>query len=318
MKTVLAGLFAFAVGVLLGGDPAAAYPTRPITLIVPFPPGGATDVQTRVLAPFVEKHLGTSVVITYRPGANGMVGTTALAESKPDGYTIGVLNFPSLFAPIHEGKAKYTQESFFPLINQAVGNIALVVHGESAIKTVPQFIAAAKASPGALTVGVTGVGSPSHLVALLFQKMNGFQVSFVPFNGAAPTRTALLGKHITLGMLNEFDFISSHQTGEVRLLAVASPARSPFSPDVPTFREAGFDLELQALNGFAAPQGVPDEVRKKLLFAFETAAKDPEYVSAAEKRNILVSHMSHEEFKAALARGNVLLSELWKTHRWSN
>jgi tripartite-type tricarboxylate transporter receptor subunit TctC len=320
MKTLPSALAlaVLTIGLLTGASGARAeFPERPVSFIVPFAAGGGTDVQTRTILPFVEKHLGTSVVVENRPGASGLIGATAIVDAEPDGYTIGSLNFPSMFAPIHQGIASYVPDAFTPLVNQTLGAICLVVHADSEFTSLPQFVEAAKANPGVLTLGVTGVGHPSHIAALMFQDAAGFEASYVPFNGGGPARTALLGKHITLGMLNASELLTAHQQGQVRMLAMASDERLPFVPEVPTFRELGYDVVFGSMSGFGGPKGIPEDALGKLVDAFEKASLDPEYLKIAEERQIQLGYIPHQEYVETLARSNERLAEIWKTHPWA-
>lgn len=322
MRRLLSRLAAMAMtlglGLAAGAGPAMAeFPERPVSFIVPFAAGGGTDVQTRTILPFVEKYLGGTIVVENRPGASGLIGATAIADAKPDGYTIGSLNFPSMFAPIHQGIASYQPDAFTPLVNQALGAICLVVHADSEITSLAQFVEQAKANPGVMTLGLTGVGHPSHITALMFQELAGYEANYVPFNGGGPARTALLGKHITLGVLNASELLTSHQEGLVRMLAVSSTERLSYVPDVPTFRELGYDVVFNSMSGFGAPKGLPDDVLAKLVDAFEKASVDPEYIKVAEERQMQLGYLPHAEYVATLTDSNKRLAEIWKTHPWA-
>jgi tripartite-type tricarboxylate transporter receptor subunit TctC len=293
----------------------AEYPDRPITLVVGFPAGGGTDVQSRLLAPVLKKYLNTPVVIENRPGASGLIGATFLANGKPDGYTIGALNFPSSYAPIYQGNARYSADSFTPLANQIGGNLALTVHKSSPIKSVSEFVELAKKQP--LVVGLTGVGHPSQMTALLFQNASGIKLNFVPFDGGGPARIAMLGNHLTYGFMNESEIFRDHRSGELRVLATSGKNRSALLPDVPTLKELGYDVEFSLLAGFGAPAGLPAEIEQKLVDAFDKALNDPEYIKSAKEREFIVEPMSQIQFEEALKRGNADLKKLWETNPWS-
>lgn len=295
----------------------ADFPERPISFVIPFAAGGGTDVQSRLILPYVEKYLGVPVVVENRPGASGLIGATYIADSKPDGYTIGSLNFPSMFAPTHQGIASYAADAFEPLVNQTLGALCLVVHADSEYTSLEQFLEDAKANPGVLTLGVTGVGHPSHITALMFQDLAGYEANYVPFNGGGPARTALLGKHITLGMLNASELLTAHQEGQVRILAVSSTERVPYIPEVPTFQELGYDIVFHSMSGFGAPKGLPEDVLATLVDAFEQASQDPEYLAAADERQVQLGYLSHAEYVETLADANARLAELWQTHPWA-
>ncbi|OHV80519.1 tripartite tricarboxylate transporter substrate binding protein [Rhizobium sp. LCM 4573] len=313
-RKVLFGLMS-AVGVLVAGGAVAEYPERPVTLIVGYPAGGGTDIQSRALVPYLEKYLGTSVVVENREGAGGLIGATYIANSKPDGYTIGALNFPSMYSPIVQGNASYKEDAFTPLANQIGGDLALTVNKASPIKTVQEFVDAAKANP--VVVGVTGVGHPSQITALLFEEAAGIKLNFVPFNGGGPARLAMLGNHVTLGFMNLNEVFADHRSGELRVLATSGATRSPLSPDVPTFKEAGYNVQFNLLAGFGAPKGLPADVEAKLLDAFQKALNDPDYTAEAKKRELIMLPLTQGEFAEALKQGNANLAELWKSKPWT-
>lgn len=303
------------IGVLTSFSALAAYPSRPITLIVGFPAGGGTDIQSRLLAPFLKKYLNVPVVVENRPGASGLIGATFLAGAAPDGYTIGALNFPSTYAPIYQGNAKYTASSFTPLANQIVGNLALTVHKSSPIKSAREFVELAKKQP--LVVGLTGVGHPSQMTALMFQNVTGIKLNFVPFDGGGPARIAMLGNHLTYGFMNELEIFRDHRGGQLRVLATSGRERSDLLPDVPIFKELGYDVQFSLLAGHGAPAGLPPEIEAKLIDAFDKALKDPEYIKSAKEREFTVAPMSQAQFKAALEHGNIELKKLWEANPWS-
>lgn len=314
LTKILYGL-ASAIALFGAGQAAAEYPERPVTLVVGYPAGGGTDIQSRALVPYLEKYLGTSVIVENREGAGGLIGATYIANSKPDGYTIGALNFPSMYSPIVQGNATYKEDAFTPLANQIGGDLALTVNKASPIKTAKEFVEAAKANP--VVVGVTGVGHPSQITALLFEEAAGIKLNFVPFNGGGPARLAMLGNHVTLGFMNLNEVFADNRSGALRVLATSGAERSPLSPDVPTFKEAGFDVQFNLLAGFGAPKGLPPEVETKLVDAFQKALNDPDYLAEAKKRELILLPLKQNEFAEALKKGNANLAELWKSKPWT-
>lgn len=314
LKNILYGL-ASVITLLGAGQAAAEYPERPVTLVIGYPAGGGTDIQSRALVPYLEKYLGTSVIVENREGAGGLIGATYIANSKPDGYTIGALNFPSMYSPIVQGNATYKADAFTPLANQIGGDLALTVNKASPIKTAKEFVEAAKANP--VVVGVTGVGHPSQITALLFEDAAGIKLNFVPFNGGGPARLAMLGNHVTLGFMNLNEVFADNRSGALRVLATSGAERSPLSPDVPTFKEAGYDVQFNLLAGFGAPKGLLPEVEAKLVDAFQKALHDPDYLADAKKRELILLPLKQDEFAEALKKGNANLAELWKSKPWT-
>jgi tripartite-type tricarboxylate transporter receptor subunit TctC len=299
LKTSLFGMLA-AAGMLAAGGAAAEYPERPVTLVIGYPAGGGTDIQSRALVPYLEKYLGTSVVVENREGAGGLIGAIYIANAKPDGYTIGALNFPSMYSPIVQGNASYKEDAFTPLANQIGGDLALT---------------AAKGNP--VVVGVTGIGHPSQITALLFEEAAGVKLNFVPFNGGGPARLAMLGNHVTLGFMNLNEVFADNRSGALRVLATSGAERSPLSPDVPTFKEAGYNVQFSLLAGFGAPKGLPADVEARLVDAFQKALKDPDYLADAKKRELTMLPLTQAEFAEALKKGNANLAELWKSKPWT-
>ena len=199
LRTWLATAAATTVAFL--GCAAQAYPDKPISMIVAYGPGGGTDLTARVIGPFIEKHLGggAKIVVVNRPGAGGEIGFTALADAAPDGYTIGFINTPNVLSIPIERKTGYSWERFELLGNIVDDPGGFSVHNAGEIKTLADLVTYAKANPNTVTVGTTGVGSDDHLAMLAFQKITGVKMTHVPFPGSSAVRTALVGRHITVG-----------------------------------------------------------------------------------------------------------------------
>jgi len=318
MRIALRRLAALMLALAAAIAPAQAqnWPSRAITLIVPFPAGGATDMYARTIAPFVERRLGQPVVILNRVGAGGAIGAQAIAQARPDGYTVGSLTFPSAYAPVVQGTARYKAEDLVPLINQANGSIVLVVHPSSPIRSVADFLQFARTAPGGPTIGLTGIGHTGHMGALLLQGLGDYRAEYVPYNGGGPAATALIAGHYQIGMLNTLELVEAHRAGQVRMIALASAERSPLVPNVPTFRESGFDFVFESLTGFAMPQGIPAPVQARLVEAFESAAQDPEYLRIAQQREIIPAYVNHRDYPAYIARAVGQLEQVWRQHPW--
>jgi len=304
------------VSFLGAGRAMAQYPDQPVILVVGYPAGGGTDIQSRLLVPYLEKYLGTSVIVENREGASGLIGATYIANAAPDGYTIGALNFPSMYSPIVQGNASYSPDAFIPLANQIGGVLALTVSKSSPITTVQEFIDLAKANP--LVIGVTGVGHPSQITALLFEDAADVKFNFVPFNGGGPARIAMLGGHVTYGFMNLTEIFNDHRSGALRILAVSGNERSSLAPDVPTFAEAGLDMQpFGILAGFGAPKGLPADIEAKLVDAFWQALNDPDYIAEADGRELPRMTLSQSEFSALLEKNYAGLAELWQRKPWT-
>jgi tripartite-type tricarboxylate transporter receptor subunit TctC len=309
-----------AVGLLAGTSAKAAYPERSITMVVAYAPGGGTDLTARMIAPFIEKHLGGGVRIAVinRPGAGGQIGFTALAEASPDGYTIGFINTPNVISIPIERSSSYTWQSFDLLGNVVDDPGGFSVHEADNIKTLADLAAFAKANPEAVTVGTTGVGSDDHLSMLVFQKIAGVRMTHVPYPGSGAVRTALLGRHITVGAVNIGEAMQFVQGGApFRNLGQMSQTRSDVAPDVPTFKEQGFDMEFASLRGIAAPKGLPPEIRERLVTAVAKAAADPAFQAKAKEIFAPMRFLAPADYAATLKQMEADLRALWNETPWS-
>lgn len=319
-STTLISAVLTAAALLLGTAARAAYPERSITMIVAYAPGGGTDLTARVIAPFIEKHLGGGVKIAVmnRPGAGGQIGFTALAEAAPDGYTIGFINTPNVISIPIERSASYSWQSFELLGNVVDDPGGFSVHEGDQIKNLADLAAFAKANPEAVTVGTTGVGSDDHLSMLVFQKIAGVRMTHVPYPGSGAVRTALLGRHITVGAINIGEAMQFVNSGSpFRNLGQMSEKRSDIAPDVPTFREQGFDMEFASLRGIAAPKGLPPEVREKLVSAVAKAVADPEFKAKVKEIYAPVRFLTPPDYAATLKHMEEELRALWNETPWS-
>jgi len=251
---------------------------RPITLIVPFPAGGPLDVGARIIAPAMEKELGTSVQIVNKAGASGQVGTTELVRSKPDGYTLGVITQPATAVTYidPEAKAVYTRKDFQPVAMYTADPYAIGVKSDGPYKTLKDLLDAAKARPGELKVATAGLLSPTHFTVLMLQQAAEVEFSRVHFDGAAPAATALLGGHVDSAHLMGTGFAAHVNSGAVRLLGLIDNQESSFFPGVKTLREQGYDVYLSSNTGLAAPAGTPKEVVDILSGAVKRALDSDE------------------------------------------
>jgi tripartite-type tricarboxylate transporter receptor subunit TctC len=300
---------------------AAAYPERPINFIIAFAPGGGTDLVARAIVPFIEKYLGggAKFVVLNRPGAGGGIGFSALSNAAADGYTIGVINTPNVLTIPIERKADFTWERYDLLGNLVddPGNFA--VHAESQFKNLADLAAYAKANPNAVTVGTSGTGSDDHLAMLLFEKIAGVKMNHIPFKGAADVRVALAGKQITVAAVNIGEALQFAKSGTpLRNLGQMSSARTNLAPDLPTFKEQGFNVELASLRGLAAPKGLPAEVRERLVKAVERAAADPEFQGQAAKFYAPLRYLPPDKYAQALREAEAQFRQLWKEVPWAD
>ena len=254
------------------------YPTKPIRLVVPFPPGGAVDFYARVVQQPLSEMLGQPVVIENKSGASGMVGAEAVAKAAPDGYTLLLGNIASLAINVGiYAKMPYDPlKDFTPIIRTVDVNYVLVVHPSLPVKTVPELIAYAKANPGKLSYGSAGSGSLPHLGTELFKAQTGTDMVHVPYKGGGPMVTDLLGGNVQLVIADQANLMPHVATGKLRALAVATPKRSPNAPDLPTIAETGLvGYDATAWQGLVGPAGMPPDVVKRLNDAFNQVMAMP-------------------------------------------
>jgi tripartite-type tricarboxylate transporter receptor subunit TctC len=267
---------ALVAGVGLQAAPAAAqdYPSRPITLVVPFPPGGSTTIVARIVADKMSEALGQSIVIDNRGGAGGTIGSRAVSKSEPDGYTI-LLGYSGTLAigPSLYGNVGYDpRKDFEPIGRIGTAPNTLVVHPSFPVHSVAELIAYAKANPGKVNYGSAGIGTVSHVCGEYFANVAGIKLTHIPYKGTGPAIIDLLGGHIPMAFAPVPATHENTQSGKLRMLAVTSAVRSSLLPDVPTIAEAalpGFEAVLRY--GLVAPPGTPRAIIERLNAALNAA-----------------------------------------------
>ncbi|MCA0043321.1 Bug family tripartite tricarboxylate transporter substrate binding protein [Celeribacter litoreus] len=311
-KTALVGAF-----VLAAGAAVAEYPEKPIEVIVGYSAGGGTDVMARTAAPFIEKYLGdgASLVVKNMPGASGQIGVTEVANADPDGYTLGTFNLPGMMARTIDRKADYDRESFTYLANVVNDPNVIVTAKSSGLDTMDKLIEAAKADPGAITVGMSSLGGDDHFMLIKLEGLTESEFTIVPFKGSAPARTALMGGHVAMGILNISEVASFQE--ELNVLGVATTERSDFAPELPTLQEQGFDVVNGSMRGFVAPAGLPEDVVAKLDAAFAQLASDPDFLQAMKDTANPVEVVRGEEFKALTSDLYDLANQVWQETPWN-
>jgi putative tricarboxylic transport membrane protein len=270
-----------------GLQPAhAAFPERGILVIVPYAAGGGSDISARLLAKDLEPILGKPVTVENRAGGGGWIGWGSLAASKPDGYTIGYINVPNIFAGYLDrsqgGARKENLESFTPLINHVTDPNMWSVKPDSKFKTVKDVIEEAKKRPGTITLNGGGHGTDDHVAALGIGANNGTSFQMVHFRGTPDGKIQVLGGNVEVYACNVSEAAEDVKAGVVRPLGVMAPSRSKFLPNVPTFREQGFNEVWSTSRGIAAPAGLPKDVETALIAALEKTVVSPAHKSKAE------------------------------------
>jgi tripartite-type tricarboxylate transporter receptor subunit TctC len=277
-----------------------AYPSRAVTMVVPFPPGGVADIVGRPLAAMMEKTLKQPVVVVNRTGAGGALGMREVAKATPDGYTILMgLSSISIF-PVAErvnGKPPaYELKDFAPIALVTADPTVLVVRADSPYKTVKDFVEAAKANPGKINYSSSGVYGTLHVAMEMFANAAGIKLFHVPYGGGGPAVTALLSGQVQASAQGPAAAIGQIKGGKMRALAGWGTERLKLLPELPTFKELGYDVEFYIWSGVFAPAGTPGPVVNRLREAVRAAASSDEFKNAMEKVSTPVSYLDAPEF----------------------
>ncbi len=288
----------------LAAQAQAAYPSKPITIIVPFSAGGTTDILARVVGQFMSTDLGQPVVIDNRAGAGGNIGGQAAARATPDGYTIfmGTVGTHAINQSLYKKMPFDPIKDFAPLSRVAMVPNLLVANPSQPYKNVKELIAYAKANPGKINFGSSGAGSSIHLSGELFKQMAGVDMQHVPYRGSAPAVSDLLGGQINLMFDNMPSAIPHVKGGKLRPLAVTTAKRSPALPDVPTIAESGVPgYEATSWFGLLAPAGTPAPVIAKLNASILKALANPEVKKKLAEQGAEAAGEKPEQFAAFIA-----------------
>ncbi|WP_027283112.1 tripartite tricarboxylate transporter substrate binding protein [Roseomonas gilardii] len=315
-----------AAGTALAASPLArpalaqsAWPAgRPIEIVVGFAPGGGTDVMLRALAVFLSAELpGANFVVTNRPGAGGETAYVALQGAKPDGYTIGSLNTPGYLSVPIERRVRYDRTKIRAVVRLVDDPTAFVVHRDSPYHSLADLVADAKRRPGQISVGSSGVGTDDHLGLTLFQAATGTEFIHAPYAGAGLVKNAVLAHHIDVAGLN---------LGEIGMLGQDKPALRPLAamgaqrwdlmPDVPTFREQGYNVLMTSERGIGAPRGTPDEIVLRLQEAIARVVAKPEWIEKARQLELPMAYLPGAEWEAQMPEQEARYRRIWETTPW--
>ena len=307
MKVLGALLIAFAALVARAQD--APFPQKgPIEITVLFPAGSSADVTARLLADGMSKALGQRVLVVDRPGAGGAIGYKYVAAQKPDGYAL-VWNSNSISTTYYSGQLPFDYRAFDAVARVLSESPVLAVRADARWKTLKDFIAEARAKPGAIAVGHSGVGSHTHISLAALLNVAGAQVTEVPF-GAAQVVPSLLGGHVDAILQLPAALSGPIKQGQVRLLAALIPERDPALRDVPTAKEQGYDVALEAWRGIAAPKGTPFRVIRELESTIREVAESAEFAKSADNLGVRPAFLPAAEFGEQIAREDAALARL--------
>ncbi len=305
-EVFLAVIFLFGLSSLVGaGSALAAWPDRPITVLVGFAPGGSMDLSARALAASAEKLLGQPVVVENKPGGTGTVALSAMLSQKHDGYLLcatpsSVLIRVSQLQPLPFKPFA----AFRPIIGYAEPQLGIVVRNDASWKTLAELVSEAKKNPGKFKYATTGVGSTTQAAVEEIAAKENLQVVHVPYKGSMEALTALLGGHVEFAALTS-ELVPAVKAGQGRLLAVISEKRSPKYPDIPTLMEQGYDFANDAVFAVVAPADLDPAVASKIEQVFTAATKDPDYLKILDRIHMVPVLYDGKAF-------SVFLKEHWK------
>lgn len=298
-----AGVAAAVLSLAVTDIRAEPYPMRSITLVVPFPAGGATDVVARIVAKGLSDRIGQSVVVDNRPGANGAIGSAFVAKAHADGYTLvmGGVNTHAMNDGLVKPRPYDSAKDFAPIALTAAIPIAFVVHPSLPVTTLGELVALARSRPGRLSYGSSGVGGPHHLAMELFKSAASIDLIHVPYKGGAPQLNDLIGGHILIGSIGLPPAFEHIKAGKLRALALTDATRSTLMPDLPTVAELGFPgFAVNYWMGLLAPAGTPRDIIDKLHAETIAVVNAPSTREALAKQGAEVMTSSSDEFKALI------------------
>ncbi len=295
---------------------AAAYPEKAVTFFCGFPAGGAMDMTARALTEAVKKHFPKPMAVVNRPGAAGTIGAAEIIQGKPDGYTIGISAVAVLTVQPHRTRLPYgSPEGYTPIIKLNNLPICFAVKKDAPWKSMKEVIEYARANPGKLRVGHPGIGTILHLDLELLKGKAKVDMTAVPFAGGAESVPALLGGHVEALCVHHGEIVTHVKAGKARVLAVFEEKRNPLFPDVPTFREVGYDITMGVYYVVIGPKGLSPEIVAKLHDAFKKAMGEPVFIEAMKARGFDISYEDSENLKKRLMKDyeqNAKLVEILK------
>lgn len=291
---LVAGLGAAAI---LPAGPALAqgYPRRPIELIVPFAPGGGTDLVARAFADAAKAHLERGIGVVNRTGGGGAVGLSEIMAARPDGYKIGLGTVELAMLP-HMGLVRFSADDFLPVARLNAEPSAVTVKADAPWKTLGEYLDHAKANPGKVRVGNSGTGAIWHLATEALADKLGLRFNNIPYEGAAPAVTALLGGHIEAVAVSPAEVSAQVQAGQMRILGVMAEQRLEAFPDVPTFRESGTDLAIGTWRGIFVPKRTPADVVETLRRVARATAEEQAFRDTLKKLNLTWAYLDGPQF----------------------
>lgn len=301
LRAIAGAIFAIA-GV--SGSLAQTYPSRTITIVVPFPAGGIVDAAARLLQPELEKALGQTVVVENRAGAAGVVGTASVVKAEPDGHTLLIVTSSHTTTPVINSKVPYdTERDLAPIAIIARDPLLFVVSKNVAAKTLPEFVALAKADPGKFSYATPGYGSGAHFVTELLGQRAGIKMQHIPYRGGAPALMAMVTGDVQFAALSGQVSLPQIEAGAIRAIAVGGLQRHPALPDVMTVAESGYPgFDAVQWIGMLAPRGTPKTIIYRLNQVIGKAMRDPQVASRFSAQHMTPVATTPEEFQTTIER----------------
>ena len=282
---------------------AQTFPSKTIRLIVPFPPGGLNDTAARLMQPHLEKALGQTVIVDNRPAASGIVGTDAVAKAPPDGHTLLMVASSYTVVPATNAKLPYdAARDFAPIAIVGKNPMLFVINAKVPAKTLPEFVALAKANPGKFNYATPGAASQSHLINELFNQRAGITMQHIPYRGGAPAIQSTVAGETQFAVISPLASLPHIQAGTLRAIAAGSLARDPQFPELPTIAESGFP-EFEAIQwvGLLTTAGTPRGIVERLNAEVNRAIRDPEMIAKLATLGVAPAGGTPEEFQKLIA-----------------
>ncbi len=301
----------FLTGAGYAQEDVSKFPSKPVTFIVPLPPGGPTDLACRLIIKEAEKYLKQPIVVLNKPGAALTIGMAAIASSKPDGYTIGYSGGPPIFlVPLME-KVPFDPLKDFRVVMQFGGfNFGVYVKEDSPFKTLKDLIAYARQNPKKATYGTSGTNSPANLTTELVARKEKVQITHIPFKGTPEVQTALLGGHVLFGA-GDFNY-SLVEAKQIRLLMLLKDERSTEYPDVPILKDLGYEYPFPIILAIFCPRATPDAIVAKLDDAFAKAMKEPAFIAGMKELRLPVLYRSGKDLEDYIPKNYAFYQKLLK------
>lgn len=294
----------------------AAWPEKPITIIVPYGPGGGADVAARAFGRVLEEKLRQPAVIVNRPGAGGGIGFSQIRRAAPDGYTIGVITGPNIVTLPIERNEPYLFTDF-TLIGNMVDDVGgMFVRADSPLKNLVDLVTYARANPGAASYATTGIGTYAHFSILTLERLADIRTNPVHFSGTAAIRQALLSGDIMVAGISLTDGRAELDAGMIRPLAQLAEQRWSGLPNAPTAREQDYDIVFGSTRGFAAPPGLAEDIRARLEAVLRDMTSDPAVQARAAQQGMPLHFISGSDWLADLRRQDIQYREMWRRHPW--